>query len=500
MIFKINSALRPQLNTKIFGSRSSEFGDDGNEQKVRLLLIIGATIVVGLLAGLATVLLPNPLIGFGAAIGLAVVVPLVTRSMFALSGVIAIATLLPYAVIPIKLGLTFTMLEVCLIAVFLIWLTRIATHKADQETFVTTPFNWAVLLFVGMCIFALVLGWNNYTDLQTTIHNFAKFLLAILSFFAVINLVRTQAAIDLLLRVLTLTGSLAAFIGVALYRLPASLQERILLALRPLGYPTDRVIRYVEDNVQEPQRATSTSVDPNSFAGMLVLIVALIFTQLVSSKPLFKRWQLLIMLAVTSLAIIWTYSRAAQLGTVAVILVIATVKYRRIWLYLIPVGGISLLILPNTPLWSRFAGGFALADPATLMRLREYSNATEVIKDYPWFGVGFVGFGDHAPVIDLSTGVSMIYLTIAERMGLVGLAGFVLVMLMFFIYVIGGARRIKDSHQEANLIAFAVGIVGALTVGTLDFYYFDIQFPQMAALFWLTMGLAVAQIKVATRE
>ena len=43
-----------------------------------------------------------------------------------------------------------------------------------------------------------------------------------------------------------------------------------------------------------------------------------------------------------------------------------------------------------------------------------------LIARYPIFGVGFTG----VPDIDLYLGVSMLYLIIAENMGLVGLASF----------------------------------------------------------------------------
>jgi O-antigen ligase len=448
---------------------------------------------VGIVGGITAVALPNPLIGLGAAIGGVLAFVMLTRPLFTTATVAVVSTLLPFGVIPVKLGLTFSLLEASLLILFLVWLVRLALRAPGQEQIVAAPFNWAVSLFIGLCFFSLIMGWSSLHDLD--LHNFFKLLLSILSFFAIINLVRTQAALETMLRVVMLAGSGAALIAVVLYRLPFSLQDRLLLALRPLGYPVDRVLRFVEDDMQKPQRATGTSVDPNSFAGMLVLILALLFSQLISAKPLFKRWQLSLMLAVTALALFLTYSRAAMLlGVLGTLLFLALVKYRRIWVYAVPVGVLGALILPNTPLWERFAGGFALSDPATIMRLHEYSNALDIIKQYPWFGVGF----GHAPTIDLTTGVSSVYLALGEQLGLLGLGMFLLVMLLFFIYVISNLTKVQDARATANLLGCASGVLGALATGALDYYFFDIRFPHMSALLWFIIALAVVQIKLAT--
>ena len=52
------------------------------------------------------------------------------------------------------------------------------------------------------------------------------------------------------------------------------------------------------------------------------------------------------------------------------------------------------------------------------MRLDEYRNALEIVQQHPLFGIGF----GSAPSIDLAPGVSSLYLTVAETIGLPGLA------------------------------------------------------------------------------
>jgi O-antigen ligase len=445
----------------------------------------------GIVGGLAVVVLPNPLIGFILVAGLLMGGLMLARPRFTLSVAILITCLLPFGVIPVQVGLTFTLLEATLIILFVGWLLQLGSQSLREgEKLVSSPFDWSIFLLSGLSFFALILGLQ--TASTTDIHNYVKLILAILAFFPVINLVRTQAAIDKLLRTIMLAGSLAGYIGVGLYLLSRDLQEQLLVSLGRIGYPTDgRILRFIlDDPATQPQRATGTSVDPNSFGGMLVLIIALLLTQLFSSKPLFRRWLLVLMLFGPSASLLLTYGRGAQLGALGVAALIATVKYRRLWLYALPFLAVGAAILPSTFLWSNLIAGLTMQDQSTILRLSEYQNALDIVGRYPWFGIGF----GKAPDPDLQEGVSMIYLNIAERMGLVGLLAFGLVMVLFFLYVSANFARLSDEKQKANLLGLTGGIVGALSVGILDHYFFNIEFSHMAALFWLFMALTVAQI------
>lgn len=457
--------------------------------------VVLLALLLGVAAGLAVVILPNPLIGFIGVMGLVVAGVMFARPLFTLGAAAAICCLLPFGTIPVKLGMTFTFLEAALLVLFVTWLLRLVVSnrlQAGSDGLVSSPFDWAILLFIGLSFFSYILNWQtaNTTDL---IHSYAKLLLAILQFFAVINIVRTQAAVNTLLTVLMLAGSAAGYLGALLTRLPRDLQFSLLSQLRIVGYPTDnRVLRYVEDDPLKPQRATATSIDPNSFGGLLVLVIALLVTQLVSVKPLLPRWLLSLMLLGPVISLYLTYSRGSQLGAIAVIGFVALIKYRKIFLYALPFLAAGAVWLPSTFLGARLAQGFAMEDQATVLRLAEYRNALEVIGDHPWFGVGFGSITS----LNLTVPVSMIYLTIAERMGLIGLVLFLFLMFLFLSYALNRLGKLKVDRQQANLLGLTGGVIGALGVGLLDHYFFNGEFSHMATLLWLFMGLAVVQVKI----
>ncbi len=163
------------------------------------------------------------------------------------------------------------------------------------------------------------------------------------------------------------------------------------------------------------------------------------------------------------------------------------------------VGGLVLmLLLPQAQDYVKhFVEGIQLQDLATLMRLGEYKDALILINRHPWIGVGFVG----TPEGSLYIGVSNVYLLIAEEMGLVGLAAFLIIVVLFFRQVWLAWPRVRDhAGLEAILLGLTAALVGILVGGVFDHYFFNLDFPHSVAIFWLYMGLAMVAVRLGTGE
>jgi len=131
------------------------------------------------------------------------------------------------------------------------------------------------------------------------------------------------------------------------------------------------------------------------------------------------------------------------------------------------------------------------------MRFGEYKDALILIGRYPWLGVGFAG----SPDIDTYIGVSNVYLLIAEQMGLVGLASFLVVMAVFFArFWRTRALALVDPELEPLFWGLHAGIVGALVGGIFDHYFFNLNFHHSVTLFWLVVGLATAATEMIRRR
>jgi O-antigen ligase len=244
-------------------------------------------------------------------------------------------------------------------------------------------------------------------------------------------------------------------------------------------------------------RAIATSIDPNALGGLLVVVTTVVIVQLFTDRPVLPRRLLAPLAGLMGLSLALTFSRGSMLGLAAALGLVGMLRYRKL-LLLIGLAAILLLLLPQTQVYAtRFLEGIRGEDLATQMRFGEYKDALILIGRYPLLGAGFSG----TPDIDLYLGVSMLYLLIAEQMGLVGLLIFLIIVGTYFVITYRAWRMTPRGHAlEGLLLAYQSALAGALFSGIFDHFFFNINFVHLVALFWLVMGLGIAAAQLAQSE
>ena len=454
----------------------------------------------GLVGG--TAVLGGIILGFGgplagAAFLLAIVVAyIVLRDIkIGFYGVIAVICLLPFATVPIDIGITPTFLDLALGSVIGVWLLAIVTGQ--QRDLITAPVALPLLVFILVAIFAFIFGLSNGPLTPTLLRKFAELLLSLGFVIIVVDYCRTQERLEGLVKAVLLAGAGAAIVGIIFWLLPEDTTNSILNALTRIGYPGGWVIRYIEENPELSERAISTSVDPNVLGGLMLMIGALAGPQLVAKRPLFPRWLTWGIVGSIFLCVVLTFSRGAMFGLAAGLGFIAILRYRRLIPYMFG-GGLVLLLLPVAQTYiERFVEGIQGQDLATQMRFGEYQDALTLIGRYPIFGVGFAG----APDIDIYLGVANVYLTIAQLMGVVGLLAFFAVIGTLFFYGLSH-RHIFKTHErlDALWLGLHAAIIGGLAAGLFDHYLFNLEFHHAVTAFWLLVGLATAVTRLGIAD
>jgi polysaccharide biosynthesis protein PslJ len=466
------------------------------DRRVAAAAHITLFLLTGLIAALAVALL-GPLYApavFIASIGGLLMLRDIRWGLVALFAVIGF---LPFAALPFKIGFTPTFLDVALFAVFFVWVLRVATRRDRSLT--GSALGPLVLLFLMMAFFSFANGLRYSRPTMTVIRNFAELALGISFFFLLVNVLRKQADLDLLTRLIILAGAVAAAIAVIFYVIPEAWTVRILDALGRFNYPGGYgALRYVEDSTDNPMRAIGTMVDPNVLGGFLILVTGLTLPQMVSPQPLFPRLWIAAFLGAELLALYLTYSRGSLVGLAAGVFVIGLLRYRKLLAAAIAAGVLLLLLPPAQAYVAHLVEGLQLQDRATLMRLGEYKDALALISRYPWLGVGFAG----SPDADLYVGVSNLYLLMAEIMGVIGVAAFLAVVAGYLLALWRGWRRcvsdpVANPRLEALLLGLGAAVIGALVGGIFDHYLFNLVYPHMSLLFWTFMGLGMAATRIA---
>lgn len=450
-------------------------------------------VALGALLGFA-----GPILAVAGLLALAAGLWALTSLEVGLWGAIGIITLLPFAALPVKIVFTPTFLDLALGSVFFVYALQWMTGR--RRRLALTPAHAPIAVFVALAVFTFVAGLNNGPLTSNLLRQFAELLLNILLTFLIVDYVDDWDKLAGLARLVVLGGTAAAALGIMLYLLPDVTAERLLSALRIVGYPSGGVLRYIEDDPANAQRAISTSVDPNFLGGLLAMVGGLLAPQLLSRRPLLGSRPLTVLAFGTVLAcLVLTYSRGAMAGLALGALGIALLRYRRL-LWLMALAGLVVLVLPATREYvSHFVEGLRGQDLATQMRFGEYKDALILIGRYPLLGVGFAG----VPQIDIYLGVSSAYLLMAEQMGVVGVAAFGLVLAVVFGWAFRQRRAVyavetteTSVDTTALWLGAHAGLAAALAVGVVDHYFFEMTFQSAGTIFWLYVGLCLAATRL----
>jgi hypothetical protein len=458
---------------------------------MRTVLAMGAAVAVAIVAAATSVL-----IVVAAIVALGVVGAVWWRpwtGVFLFVGIIAI---LPFGVIPVPIaGAQLTLIDAVLIATYSAVLARVVFGGWSLPLGTTG----AALLGFVLVLGAAFVGGAAVSGVQPElIRRVAKLVASLLFFIVARALLSEQGRVYQLTCWLMVAGAVQGAIGASLMLLSPLTQLNVLSSLQVIGYPTTNVLRYVpgpNNTYTDQLRAIGTSVDPNVFGGTLMLALALIVVQWASPRPLLPRPMLVLLAIPTSAGILLSLSRASWLGATVGLLLIGTLRYRRI-VVLAALVGLALLATPiGLEVVGRFVSGFSIADRATAFRVGEYANAWTLIQRYPLLGIGF----GLSPDIDVSAGVSSVYLLVAEQTGLLGLGVYLVALGSAWLGSMRALGETKDARQQGVLAALLAAFSGALVAGLLDHYFANHAFPHAVALIWL-YAAALVQVRAEAAD
>jgi O-antigen ligase len=437
----------------------------------------------------------SPLVPAAAIVALLVVGAIWWRPVVGVACFVVVVATLPFGVIPVPLaGAQLTFVDAILLATLAAVLLRVAF--GGWRVPVDTP-GVALLMFAVIAIAAFVVGGASGAITPELIRRFGKLLVSMIFFLVARVILTGPDRLPQLTRWLMYAGAVQGAIGAALMALSPLNQLTLLSRLQVIGYPASDVLRYVpgpNNTYTQQLRAIGTSVDPNVFGGTLMLSMALIVVQWASPKPVLPRAVLVGLAAPAAAGLLLSLSRASWVGLAAGLLLVGVLHYRRI-LLVAALAGLAMLATPMAQNFViRFVSGFTTADRATAFRFGEYANAITLLQRYPLLGIGF----GSSPDIDVSAGVSSVYLLVAEQTGVLGLSLFVVALASTWWIGLRGLADMPDRRRQGIGLAFLAALSSALVAGLLDHYFANQAFPHAVALFWLYAAACVIAAQGST--
>jgi O-antigen ligase len=447
-------------------------------------------LLLGLVGGSVALLLvvAGPTLTIAAVLGVLVALYILTDVNIALYGAVGTLLLLPFGTFPVDIGLTPTLLDMALGAFVLVYLFEWMTGKRQRLSL--TPIHALIALYTMWLILAFMLGLRYGNPTSTIIRQFAEMLLSISMTVVLVDMLRQPQILRRLVLVIMIFIGAQAVLAIFLWALPDVTAESLLVRLSAIGYPNGGVIRYIEANPELGERAIGTWVDPNALGGILAVGAALIAPQIFAQRPVLRyRWVTFGVFGLTVFALFLSSSRASFLALASALFVIAVIRYRR-FLPLLGVGGVLLLLLPQTQNYvDRLLQAFQGADLATQMRIGEWTDSLNLIRTYPLTGIGFTG----TPTADVYTDVANMYLIMGNQIGVTGVVLFLIAMVGVFAYGWRAWRYAKgDAELDSIHLGYHVALLAALVNAFADLYYFRLDFQSSITWFWLTVSLSLA--------
>ncbi|MDI6757652.1 MAG: O-antigen ligase family protein [Endomicrobiia bacterium] len=244
-----------------------------------------------------------------------------------------------------------------------------------------------------------------------------------------------------------------------------------------------------------PRSGMAASIGhPVPFAACLALALPTAAYVAVSSKNLIYSAPF----GIISAAIIFSFSRSSWIAAAVACAFFAVhagyrINFRRLLIVFFAVGALVLLALPSTKI--------VYAERLSLRRIKQeiisshrtaaYKTTYNVLKIYPFFGIGFGNYPkvhetyrDAGGVESLET-TDNVYLRFLCETGVVG-------SLIFAAFALYWFRRIWLARDNLPLYAILAGLLGFMVnQAAADLFYWTA--PQF--LFWFSLGAAVAAAK-----
>jgi O-antigen ligase len=372
----------------------------------------------------------------------------------------------------------------------LIWLIRHPVLQPDSSTRLQLK---TLGIFIILAFFSLLFSLTALS--ATDVASGALYLIRLISYIALFpitfSLFREEKSQLKLLKYILLIALLIALGGFIQLQILPNLEE----LAKNQGYDP------------HINRLVGSWLDPNFIGGFFAFIISIFAGIAIYSKSSRFRAALLLILAILSTALFLTYSRSAYLALAASALVIGLLKSRRLLITLIILAAIGISVSERaqervgelvTSITSVLFNTAENPDPTARLRLQNWDQTVELIKQKPLLGYGYnnltavklqEGFIKDEDVHSASGSDSSL-LTITATTGLLGLAVFLFSLFLFLKTSAQNWLHGQNDLKKGLGLGLLAGLLGLFVHSN---FVNSLLFPQIMIFFWILLGLLYAK-------
>ena len=341
-----------------------------------------------------------------------------------------------------------------------------------------------------LAIFALIMFISSVTSfaMGNSIKIFMVYFAFVLAYYLTVNAVRTKSQLYGLI-----CGMLFAGVAVAAY----GIYQHIFGFAEGTTWTDTQMFEDIAT------RVVSTFDNPNVLGEYLLLLIPIAAGYILSRPGSANKAVSLVITALLSACMIYTYSRGNWIGLmVAILLFFMFYDGRVVWLGVIFALFVPMLLPQNVI--DRFMSIGDTTDTSTSYRVYIWMGSIAMLRDY-WIsgiGLGSEAFNMIYPFYSYSGIVAPhthnLYLQIITENGIVGLVVFVALILMYYRMSISAIIRTKgDRMLKATITGLSAGMFGYLVQGMFDNVWYNYR---IVFMFYIILALTACAVNLSKKE
>lgn len=256
-------------------------------------------------------------------------------------------------------------------------------------------------------------------------------------------------------------------------------------------------------------RLFGTWLDPNYIGGLFALLSCFCLGLLLQIKKSTQRLILLCCVGIFATALFFTYSRSAYLALAVGIFIIGILRARTILIITIILALIGISASDRaqqrvgeliTSINSIVFNTSENPDPTARLRILNWEQTVELIKQKPFFGHGFNNLAFvraqagyiQSETIHSASGSDSSILTLLATTGVIGTAPF----LLFLLYTIFQSKKYFNSKKHTIQSALALGCLsGLLAIIAHSNFVNSLFFAPLMIFLWIIVGYFYSTIE-----
>ena len=371
----------------------------------------------------------------------------------------------------------FRIADVIIVLTFIGWL--FTGIRRRHHYFTSSVLNTPILvLFFWML---LSLAWS--ISVQWSSFHLIKIFYGLVFFFLSLNLIQDRKTFRLILWMWVISGMIMVFIG--------------LFELMKTGLPSAKLLEGTATITHwgNPVRTAAYREGPNRFGFFLNLCIMLTFPMLLVPRSKRLAIALYLSLALMTVVMLTSLSRAAWLAFAAGSFFLALRSKRLMKTFLLIVLGVVVLYVVisssafSHAFFQRFLTLLSPPEEQITGRVANWTASFEILRSSPLLGIGVGSY----PVIK-GNAPHNLYLDTVTGLGVIGFTIFVVILIRLIRHV--SLFMKQTTNQLDQLLIW--GLCGGLIVYLVQGLFTSFRLKELEM--WAYLGLAIAGMRIFTQE